>query len=95
MSWFVAVVNRFSIFEATSKYRKQSENKYSSWWRPISASSNCVLCSDMYDYAPSLYTHKYKPYPDHWSAVEGACICIFGIDPRLQTIHVSDIQYTK
>ena len=60
MSWFVAVVNRFSIFEATSKYRKQSENKYSSWWRPVSASSNCILCSDMYDYAPSLYTHKTK-----------------------------------
>ena len=80
-SWFVPVINRFFIFEAISKYRKQSDNKYSSWWRPISASSNCILCSDMYDYAPSLYTHKsffILHYPWHhkfWTeGVEGSGI---------------------
>ena len=58
MSWFVAVVNRFSIFEATSKYRKESENKYSSWWRPISASSNCILLATCMITPLPFYTHQ-------------------------------------
>ena len=79
----LAVVNRFFIFSVITKYRRQFDNKYSSWWRPISASSNCILCSDMYDYAPSLYTHKsffILHYPWHhkfWTGVEvSGILCV-------------------
>ena len=57
MSWFVAVVNRFSIFSAIMKLletRLIINTVHGGGLSPL----DCMLGSDMYDYAPSLYTHS-------------------------------------